>query len=81
MKPTTGRTVLIAAAAVAVFCSTTAFGFYEEGGYPTPPTVTAGEVVNFHISTLVEQYDIEIYREGAKRRLVHAARGLTPYSP
>lgn len=45
-------------------------------GYADAISVAAGEEIGLHISTDAEQFDIEIYREGAESRLMVRIEGL-----
>jgi len=47
-----------------------------EGGYAWPLSTRAGEEVRFHISNSRSYYDIHIFREGARRELVHVINDL-----
>jgi len=42
----------------------------REGGYASPMSVRQGEYVSFHISNSRSYYDIFVFSEGARRRLV-----------
>ena len=48
----------------------------REGGYATPLSVCQGDEVTFHISNSRSYYDVFVFHEGAKRRLVKEINGL-----
>ncbi len=48
-----------------------------EGGYATPVSVRQGENITFRISNSRSYYDIFIFYEGAKRKLVKEITGLS----
>src|SRR5688572_18156408 len=54
----------------------TTFWKLMEGGYATALSTRAGEEVRFHISNSRSYYDIHIFREGARRELVHTINDL-----
>ena len=47
-----------------------------EGGYPSRPSVKQGETITLHISNSRSYYDVFVYREGARRELVHTISEL-----
>ena len=48
----------------------------REGGYATPLSVCQGDEVTFHISNSRSYYDVFVFHEGAKRRLVKEINDL-----
>ena len=56
----------------------------REGGYASPMSVFQGEEITFHISNSRSYYDVYVYHEGARRRLVKEIanlRGALPPIP
>ncbi|WP_329938983.1 N,N-dimethylformamidase beta subunit family domain-containing protein [Streptomyces sp. BE308] len=50
-------------------------------GYPARPSVRAGEVLRFHVSTRSERFRADFYRCGARPRLMGSTAGPGRYAP
>ena len=73
--PRLAAAICLAASALAVPAHASPPGVQLEPleGYAVPRSVSAGETVGFHVSSLVGDYRLEIYRDGNFKTLMHTS--------